>query len=135
MLTVDRFRDILQRLLAKSKAGKVRWIEEDVQGPGELYSVPVSADVEVSIFHDSPKGAPDRALATFLIGGRPVARIAAEDGEDDWELLVSLYSDARRCVFRIDAGLDVIEKSLASDGITGAPADSADAPPPDSIPF
>jgi hypothetical protein len=136
MIPEDKFRDILQRLLAKSKDNKVHWEEGEVQGAGESYTVSFSPEVAVVIYYHSPQSAPDCLRASLWITGRCVVFIAAEDGDDDWELLCALKDEARRVVYRIDIGLDVIEQSLKSGDITGVP-ERAPAPPPPSgeIPF
>jgi hypothetical protein len=139
MVPEGKFREILEQLLVKSRANKVHWVEHSlpIGVDGERYAVSFSGDVAIEIYHVSPASAPDYARAELIIAGRYVERVSAEEGDEDWELLVSLYNDARRCVFRIDMGLDVIEKSFDSDRMIGLPETPPDdfGPPSEEIPF
>jgi hypothetical protein len=90
-----------------------------------------SQDDSIVIYHNSPSSAPDVARASLYIGGRCVEKITAEEGDENWELVISIFREARRRAFRIDEGLNIIENALNSDGVIGSPT----APPPDENAF
>lgn len=118
MITSDKFREILQRLLEKSKAGKVTWGE--VQGV-RCFHLRFDPNSLLVVTYDSPNSSPDVASAALYVGGRVVVGLTAEDGGEDWDLLNSLYLDAERCVRGWDVALDTIERALQSNETIGMP--------------
>ncbi len=133
MIDEDKFREILQRLLEKSRGNKVRWRQSTSDEGGELYAVFFPRNAQVDIYYNSPPSAPDCIRATLFVGKRLAISMDAEDGDSpDWKLLESVVQDARRCVFGFDEALEAIDQALASDDPIGP---LPEAPSGDDIPF
>ena len=117
MTTIDKFREILQRLLEKSKADKVAWRA----GPNDAFYVQIDRISRITVRYDSPQSSPDFADAEFWMDSTRVAGLGAEDGNEDWELLSGLYDEAKRGALGWDVALERIEKALLSNDTIGLP--------------
>ncbi|MCX7428131.1 MAG: hypothetical protein NTW96_21185 [Planctomycetia bacterium] len=115
MTTTDKFREILQRLLEKSKAGKINWRETH---PGE-FSILFADGSIIAVRYDSPRSGPDMITADLLIAGAPVVSVQSEDGDEDWELLSSLHFDAELHARGWNSAFGTIEKALQSNETIG----------------
>jgi hypothetical protein len=117
----DRFREILRKLLDKSRKGEVHWIQ--VQKPTTFFELAPDAQSKIRVGHFSPEGAPDWGIAEFEVNGDVIARITAEDDgkSEDYALLNALWQDAHRYVFGWDKVLQKLETALQSEGVVGIP--------------
>lgn len=119
MMTKTTFRDILKKLSAKSQRDQVHW-QRDAGGQGYVVSFADRSRIRVN--YESPKVEPDWASAEFIVEGRTVLEVSAEEGDssDDFEILRSLYQEADRKVVGWDKALEQIERQLESDEPVGA---------------
>jgi len=146
MLTKSEFRDVLQRLLEKSRKDQVQWqpipglfvrthfnsaalsttfAESDAQTHMK-YQVEFEDGSRIYVESDSPDAAPDWASAELIVGNRRVIGMQAEDGDQtgDFELLNSLVLEAGRHVEGWDKALQKIVRRLNSDEPVGTAATS-----------
>jgi len=123
MINENRFRSLLEQLLAKSKANKVRWTAGDSEEGGELYVVRFPDHAVFNVYYNSPPEAPDFVHASLFISGHFVVGISAERGKFDWELLESIVAEARRCLFHFDEAVDAIEQALQQGDSIGLPCE------------
>ena len=117
MITEDKFREILNRLLEKSKSGKVNW-QVDVYNNTEFH-VYFDPTTRLEVGFDSPESEPDWAYANLVADEKQAATLRSEDDSDDFILLKDLYRDAQRCLYRWDQVLDSIDKVLSEDKTIG----------------
>ena len=79
----------------------------------------------------SPESQADWAGAVLTTNGQIVAKLIADDGEEDYKLLKAIYDDAFRSLTRWDEAVQQIEDALKSDEAIGLTEDDGD----DKIPF
>jgi len=126
MLPKEDFKTILERLVDKSRANQVRW----QHALSNTFQVPFPGGATLSVSAGTPEDEPDWAGAFIRIGDELIARFTANDGDDDYPFLRSVYDEAYRRFVGVDEAIKRMKMSLNSDdtiGETGIP--------PDDIPF
>lgn len=132
MITAQQFKEMLERLLEKSRANRVNWRRREQFG-GVRFYVEVDPRIEISVVFGSPSSSPDFATAKLFVNGKAVAEISGEDtgmpDDFDFQLARNLYLDAQRSYYGWDDALQKLNEALQSEGPIGIPAPpSADIP-------
>lgn len=114
MIPVEKLREIATRLLDKSRAGEVHWLE--------------NPDYHVDFPHSSvvigwvPSVVDEDSLCLVVRDGRRrLGTLEAAPDSDDWFVLRDLYAEAERCVTGWDSVLGEIESKLHAKGVVGSP--------------
>ena len=127
MTTEPQLKPIAEMLLLKTRKGEVNWLEEEADDSGTAYAVKLpKAGIVVKFC--SPIAEPDYLVLALLDEnghgaiawdvpqpepGHPTA------AEADWELLNSLFKEARRQATGWDRILKEVQTALASQGPIG----------------
>jgi len=121
MTSQDQFKQILKRLLEKSKRNEVHWREQPIanRSPIFTYRVLISDNTIIDVYFGSPESAPDFVVASLNVNGIDVVTLNVEDGEPDYPFLLDLYKEAYRTTTKWDEALNEVEKVLAADGPVG----------------
>jgi hypothetical protein len=127
MTTEPQIKPIAETLLHKTRRGEVNWIEEEVGKSGATYAVKLPKAGIVLKFA-SPVADPDYILLGFRDEkGQVVVAwevpepepAASKVARADWELLHSLFTEARRQATGWDSVLKEVQNALASEGPIG----------------
>ena len=136
MPTEPQLKPIAQALLQKTRKGEVNWIEDDSEKSDTAYVVKLPK-ASIVIKRVNPIAEPDYLILAFLDEKGHAALAWPVDEPEagtpatataDWNLLLSLYSEARREATGWDKVLQEVETALASQGPIGQPAGSASTP-------
>ena len=120
MIPNEKYREIASQLLAKSRANEVNW-QAGSSKPSPSYDVRLPESV-IRVAQISPSTEPDYVRVSLCKpNGQPVDHWIVEEGDPDWELAYSLYTEAHRCVTGWDRVLTDVEKSLTEEGVIGLP--------------
>lgn len=125
MISGNKFKEILAKLLEKAKAGEVRW-QPDPQNDEETNTFTVKFKQSTIYVQYSSPATPNQA-DEIEIGIEnqerdPVKRLVVEEKEDDpdWKLFFGLYQEAERSVIgSSDRVLSEIEEELQKQGAIG----------------
>lgn len=119
MIPSSKVRDILKRLLERSKADEVRWLACDDQGRGFAVQFPHS---RLSISLNSPPTEPDFYDITFWNeNGQEASRLVIEEGDELWPLALEAFNEASRYVTGWDKVLNDVEAAINSKQPVGLP--------------
>lgn len=124
MIPVTKMREIAEALLKKSRADQVNWqlaksAFATILNRSYVIKLPQSS-VEIEYF--SPKSEPDSVRISIRNNsGNVVGSLTAEEGDEDWDRLRDLHSEAERRVTGWDEALSDIEKSIKADVAVGLP--------------
>ena len=122
MVSNETFRELLQRVLAKSKANEVHWDQLDKSN----YRLTLPGNSVLAIGHESPQSAPNYYCAFLLVEQQLVARLVEEEGNtkdpNTSSLLEELYGECFRVVTGYDKAIEAIEDALKSALPIGEPS-------------
>lgn len=135
MITAQQFREMLERLLEKSRANRVNWRKGgDATDSSGRFAVDVAPGISLLVSFMSPSSSPDFATATLVVNYAIAIEISGEDtgigGDSDFKLLRALYLDAQRSYYGWDDALQKLNEALQSEGPIGIPE-----PPSADVPF
>ena len=117
----DKMSGILRRLLERTRADEVNW--QQVRHPewGSVFLVRFPRS-NLYLNYFSPPAEPDEINAIVTrTDGTVVRSWKASEGDDDWNLASSLYSEAERVVTGWDQVLTEIETAVSGTGKVGLP--------------
>lgn len=133
MITAQQFKEMLEKLLEKSRANRVNWRKGEHAGAVRFY-VEVDPAIEISVVFNSPTSSPDFAMAKLFVNGKCAAEISGEDtgmqDDSDFQLARNLFLDAQRSYYGWDDALQKLNEALQSEGPIGIPA-----PPSANVPL
>ena len=115
MIDQGEFRAMLRQLLAKSRANLVNWTQDEP----DLCRVDFPSGARIVVMQASPPVEPDYASAHLRIKGETAISIIGNDGDDDYQLVMALYTDALRHMRGWDSVLEKMKEQLASEGPVG----------------
>ncbi len=122
MIPTDKFKQLFQRLLERSRKGQVEWLQDRTSTYSFNVQLPESL---MRIQRISPRTDPDYFQLDLYNkdGVRILSQIADESETDnDWlPLLSQLYEEAFRCVTGWDKVLADLEAAVASESHVGTP--------------
>jgi len=130
MIPADRFIELLNRLLEKSKGDGVHWVRVNRDT-----SCVILSGSYFSLTYASPSTASDFIQVSLHQLDPPrtaLAILEAEPAGENWDLMLGLYSEATRHLLKWDDVIAELEESFDSDEIIGK--DSLPHLPETSIP-
>src|SRR5260370_851169 len=121
MIPDEKLREIARRLLKRTQAHEVEWKRLMLPGSGEVLTV-VFPKSQIRVLFRSPKTEPDFVvMEVWNEHNALISHLKAEEGDDDWELLSGLYSEALRSATKWDEVLSDVETAIAKPGKIGEP--------------
>ena len=124
MILTEKYRQILEGVLAKSRRDEAQWQKplRKPKGP-ERTNFILQFNDESPLYVGripSPNG-PDVCYATLIINGMRMAFLEAEEGayQGDWDLLSDLFREAERVVYKWDKAVLEIDRLLESEELIG----------------
>lgn len=117
MITDEKFREILRKLIAKSRANEVLWIA--TPQVGNAACVHFHPHMEIQVIMMLPDGAPDWGIVELRIDDCLAGKLTGEDDDPTYEIIKELHSDAVRCLHGFDERLIELSKLLDSMGKIG----------------
>ncbi len=124
MTLEEKLHSMIEQLLKKSKENQVNWRRYEQNS----FSIVFSSRNQLVVTASSPESEPDWARVALYVDGEHVAEIGAEDGDQDYELLKSVYDEAHRSVVGWDSAISAIEAELSAEGSVGVPVESDQTP-------
>ena len=123
MSVEEKYREIVKRLLAKTRDREVQWKDDSagrshggVKGAFRVF-FPQSS---IFLVYVSPTAAPDFIRLDFTNSkGEVVDSWAVEDEESDWQLLKDLYVQVRHQALGFEDVLSDIEQAISKKGVIG----------------
>ena len=131
MIPKDALREIMEKLLKQSRAGKVRWEREF----GETLAVRFPQSTLMISFY-SPESEPDLYnIVVKSIEGESVAHLDITKSSEMWPVAQELYNEAQRCVTGRYKVLRDMVKTLDSGRPIGQPIPQTVPDDDEDIPF
>ncbi|MBI1918924.1 MAG: hypothetical protein HYS12_29900 [Planctomycetes bacterium] len=116
-----KLRDIATKLLQRTQLNEVEWKRSFLEGDEEVLHV-VFPKSQIRLLFRSPATEPDFVVMEVWNERKAlIAHLKAEEGDDDWELLSGLYSEALRSATKWDEVLSDVERAIAKPGKIGEP--------------
>ena len=119
----DQLRRLAQRLLNKTRAREVNWIQSDANSPDNTLELILNGS-SVQVLFRSPSVEPDEVelrVNGYTANGSKVAieSFTALEGDDDWALLHDLYTESTKVVLGWDRVMNELEIAVNSGGRIG----------------
>lgn len=116
MITETHFIELLTLLLEKAKSNKVHWkeradnisVEGIYAGYAKIYFVRFHDNSIIEMYRLSPPHSSDLVFARIVKGKNTIINLAAEDGNENFNLINALCNEAHRFI----SGWDVAYKNI-----------------------
>jgi hypothetical protein len=121
MIPDAKLREIATKLWQRSQANEVEWKRFFLSGSGEVLQIGFPKS-QIRVLFRSPQTEPDFVvMEVWNTGNALISYLRAEEGDDDWDLLSGLYSEALRSATKWDEVLNDVESAIAKPGRIGEP--------------
>jgi hypothetical protein len=134
MIPQDKIREIVKRLLEKSRSNQVNWQREPSRKMNDGTTIEELVvrfpESSIAVRYWSPPTEPDYiSIHVLNKGGVKVETIYYGDNDEDWPLASDLFREAERFVLGWDKVLTDIESAIGREGPIGLPPERTSKDP------
>ena len=124
MIPRDKFRELMEGLLAKSKAGEVNWRMSDTHRiDRETEYLILLENFSLAMVYKKSVAIDSISVSIDDSQHRLIDQFVYEEGGEGWDLAVALFAQAESTVLGSDRVIDQFEKAIKSPGTIGIPAE------------